>query len=809
MNIFYLSSSTITSQKANSVQVMKICDAFSELGHNVVLFARKNNKDFNNDSNDIKKYYGIKNNIVVHLIKSSSIRFIGGLEYGHKVLKIIKALKIKPDLLYGRNLYALINCLHLNKPIIYESHTAPGIGKKTLEYYLFSKPQFKKLIVINQALFNYYKNNFKIFKKYPEKLCLAPDGAVINYNLINNNTNKTPVIGYAGSLYPGKGIETIIEIAKIMPEYIFKVAGGTQEQIKTFKRIKSDNVVLTGYITPSNIPEFLSGCNILLAPYSKEVYTENYKKNNIVNWMSPLKIFEYMASKKPIVASNLPAIKEILEDNKTALLVDYDSILDWKKAIVKLLCKPDFTKNLSENAFNEFLDKYTWSKRAEKVLENVQTKRLINSKSTTIKTIKQNSSKNTTHKNVISLENKINNQQTKLFSNDSLKEAKISYINNIDKPVILHIIGDLNVGGAERTISKIVPKLNNNQYTHKILTLFELGVLAKDLQKKGIEVKTLHLPRTILCLKSFLRIIKVIKSINPIIIQTWLYHSNNIINLVSPFINNIKIINNIRHDNTYEGSIKTKLSANFGAFISKIVDKPIVFCSESSKNTHLKKGYSNKNTVIIENGFVIPEINKKELKHKLKTKLNIPSDYKVAINVGRYCPEKDYPTLFKAIQILSKKYSKIIFVICGKGLEKSNKELSTLSEKLGIENNIFLLGHKSNIEDYIAGSDFLVSSSNSESFPNVIAEAMSLSTPCIATNTGDTANMIGDTGIIVEPKKPSDLANAMYNFLQFSENTINTLSNKAKERIRLKYTLEICVAKYSDLYKRILSDNSI
>ena len=200
---------------------------------------------------------------------------------------------------------------------------------------------------------------------------------------------------------------------------------------------------------------------------------------------------------------------------------------------------------------------------------------MINSNFTDIKTNKQNPSERTTYKNGISL--KYRTQQTQLFSNNLIKESNISNTNKIDKPVILHIIGDLNVGGAERTILKIVPKLNNKPYTHKILTLFELGILAKDLQKMGIEVKTLHLPRTILSLKSFLKIIRVIKSINPIIIQTWLYHSNNIINLVSPFLNNIKILNNIRHENTYNGSIKTKLSAKFGAFISKIVNKPIVF----------------------------------------------------------------------------------------------------------------------------------------------------------------------------------------------------------------------------------------
>ncbi len=753
MNIFYLSSSTIISQKANSVQVMKMCDAFSKLGHNVVLFAKKNQKELNNNLEDIKKYYGINNEFDIRLIKSSSIRLFGGLEYGYKVLKTIKELRIKPDIFYGRNLYALINCVHLNKPIIYESHAVPSLGRKTLEQYLFSKPQFIRLVVINQALFSYYKNNFKIFIKHPEKLCLAPDGAGINYNIRTNIINKIPIIGYAGSLYPGKGIETIIKIANKLPEYKFVVAGGTPQQINQFN--ENNNITFKGYINPSNIPEFLSSCDILLAPYSNKVYSEILKKINIVNWMSPLKIFEYMASKKPIIASNLPEIKEILEDKKTAYLVDHNNITGWKNTIVKILCKPKIANSIAENAFMELKNKYTWDRRAKRVLENLSIKNLAN-----------NGSK-----------------------------------------IILHVIGDLNIGGTERNMLKIIPRLNKNGFKHKILTLFELGTLATKFQKLGIEVRTLNIPKQSVNTKTFIGImslLKEIKSIKPVIIHSWLYHSNNIVNLISPFLKNIKIINSIRHDNPNTGSIKTRISSKIGAYISKLANNPIIFCSESSLLKHLNIGYSNKYPLVIENGFIIPQIDKKYCQKRLKDRFNIPNDYKIAINVGRFCLEKDYPTLFKAIELLLEKYSKIVFIFCGKGLESNNKDLTKLITNTNIMNNLILLGNKTNIEEYIAGADFLVSSSKSESFPNVIAEAMSLSIPCIATNTGDTEKIIGDTGFIVETQKPVELANAMLRFLQTDEKSINRLSNKANNRIKQNYTLEHCVVKYLDLYNKLL-----
>ena len=778
MKIFYLSSSIIPSNKANSIQVMKMCDAFSSLNNEIILFSKSLDSCSNTDFNSIKNYYDIKNNFKLINIKSSSTRFFGGLEYGYKVLKRIEKLNEKPDLLYGRNLYALLACLKLNKPIMYESHNIPAIGRKTLENYLFNRPQFKRLIVINKTLYEYYLNNFKIFKKNPDKVLLAPDGAELNTKKSIKIKNDTPLIGYAGSLYPGKGIETIIEAAKCTPQFNYVISGGTTEQIRLFKnKYNLNNLIFKGHLKHSEIHNFLSNCDVLIAPYSDKVYSENNKYNNIADWMSPLKIFEYMASKKPIIASNLPAIKEILEDKKTAILVDHNNISGWVNSIIKILCKPNFANKLAENAFEVFRNNYTWDIRAKKVLEPSLPKTGSN----------------------------------KEFSIDSDTNKNLHNFSSNRKPVILHIIGDLNVGGAERNMLKILSSLNNQKYQHKILTLFEPGFLANCFNNLGIEIISANVPRNNIDLKqikNILNIIKQIKTIEPAIIQTWLYHSNNLINLLSPFLPRIPIINSIRHDDPKAGSFKTIASAKLGAYISKFFKNTILYCSESALRKHQNIGYFPNKSFVINNGFIIPELDKKQLKKELKEKYNIPQDYKIAINVGRYCKEKDYPTLLHAAKNVIDKYPKIKFILCGKGLDVNNIELLDLANKLNIYNNLIFLGNQTEIEDLMAGSDFLISSSSSEAFPNVIAEAMSVATPCIGTDTGATSEIIGDTGIVVPCKNISELSNAILKIVNLDNNTLELIGEKARERIRDNFSLDKTLYEYEHLYKHIIENQN-
>ena len=762
MKIVYFSNSYIPSEKANSIQVMKMCNAFSESGHDVTLFAKSSGNNNNADITSIQEYYGIKNNFNIFHVSASNFRLFGGLEYSYKAVKTLKNSNINPDIIYGRNLYALIACLKLNKPIVYESHTAPVSGKKQLECYLFSKPQFKRLIVINKSLYNYYFKNFDIFKKYPNKILLAADGADIESSYLKETKGiEKPLIGYAGSLYPGKGIETIIKIAKLMPELNFAIAGGSPAQIAQLqKNNKLNNLIFKGFLKPSEIPQFLSQCNILLAPFSNEVYSENFKKINYSDWMSPLKIFEYMASKKPIIASNLPAIKEILEDKKTALLIDYNNISEWKNSIIKILCKPDLAKKLSNSAFELLKNNYSWELRAERVLKNISSKTLSN--------------------------------------------TVIAKSNN--KPIVLHIIGDLNVGGTERNLLKIIPKLNNQFIEHRVLTLFEPGILAEDFIKVGIKVESAFIPRNIfniISTNAVLKLIKQIRRINPTIIQTWLYHSNNLINLIYPFLKRATI-NCIRHEDPNAGSIKTKISAYLGAYISKIRDNFTIYCSETSLKKHVSIGYSNKRVLVVPNGFIIQNIDKIEAKTYLKIRLNIPDNYKIAINVGRYCPEKDYPTLFQSIKLVIEKKPDIVFILCGKGLEMNNSQLCSLPEYSSIKNHLILLGNQYNIEKIMAGADFLVSSSSSEAFSNVIAESMSVGTPCIATNVGESQNIVGDTGLIVEPQNPSKLANAIIKMMETADKDLCSLGIKARERISLKYSIEQTLNSYDLVYYILL-----
>ena len=175
-------------------------------------------------------------------------------------------------------------------------------------------------------------------------------------------------------------------------------------------------------------------------------------------------------------------------------------------------------RSVSENAYKLLKDKYTWKLRAERVLKT-------NSNKTCIKANKE--------------ELLFNTKRNLSNINDST-QSPIFY--NPNKPIILHIIGDLNVGGTERNLLKILSRLNNLHFEHRVITLFEPGKLADNFRSAGIKVDCVNISKNIaglLCSKAVFKLVKKKKTINPVIIQTWLYHSNNLINLLSPICYNI------------------------------------------------------------------------------------------------------------------------------------------------------------------------------------------------------------------------------------------------------------------------------
>lgn len=373
MKILYISYSTIPSKTANSIHVMKMCNALAELGHEVILIAPDGVEVKEKNVQDVYEYYGVKNRFNIHKV-SLSVGKLGSIKYALSIAVLL--FKFKPDLVFGR--YCLGCCLSasLGFRTIFESHIPfkelTANDQKLLNFAVKHK-NFKKLVVISEAL----KERF--VEDSPLGGCVeiqvAHDGADnylddgIRPDLYGHKDKLK--FGYIGHLYKGRGIDLLVEIARNSQDIEVHIVGGTDEDVRYWKVVVQssalNNVFFYGHVSPTETKNYRAAFDVLLAPYSKKV-TVSGNKGDTSAYMSPLKIFEYMAHKKPILCSDLPVLREVLND-QNAVLVEPDEISSWLDGIERL--KDKATRDeIAERSYSDFKRYYTWYNRANSIVDS-------------------------------------------------------------------------------------------------------------------------------------------------------------------------------------------------------------------------------------------------------------------------------------------------------------------------------------------------------------------------------------------------------------------------------------------------------
>jgi glycosyltransferase involved in cell wall biosynthesis len=373
MKIAYISNSSIPSRAANSIHVMKVCQAFSDQGHDVTLLAPDRVNSYEKGVKDIYAYYGVRSNFKV--VKVLWLNFLKGKSYFYGLFAAIRAILLGADLVYARHLYGAFFASLFGRKVIFESHAPISTGSK-LDLWLFKttigKKNFANLVVITFALKDYYLEN------YPQlinRIIVAPDGAdpvdekIEVFDFANNKERLQ--IGYVGHLYPGRGVEIIIKLAELCDWADFHIIGGTESDINYWKDSSNTiNTTFHGFVTPVVAERMRVACDVLLAPYQNSVAVSG-GSGNTVQWMSPLKIFEYMAAGKIIISSDLPVLHEVLEDNKNALLCEATNADDWAKKIEVIRDNPGQMKIIAQQGLKDFTTRYSWLSRVKTILEAI------------------------------------------------------------------------------------------------------------------------------------------------------------------------------------------------------------------------------------------------------------------------------------------------------------------------------------------------------------------------------------------------------------------------------------------------------
>lgn len=370
MKISYLSSSPLENNAANCVHVMQMCQAFAKAGHACILHAAGSAQN----GPHYYEQYGVEKNFNINILSQSKIKYLGPIIYGLRQALNAK-YKIKPDICYARCITSGYFAMRFGMRVVLELHEVPySKPSRWLYKKLLTSINLVRIVVISVAL------KIELSKEFPEILLIdivvAHDGAndfqcQKNDSRTGDGHRNTVKVGYAGGLREGNGIALILKLAEENPDLEFHLAGGSSADVSTWRaKTNARNISWHGSKLPKEIPDFLCQNDILLAPY--QLGPKTNAGHDTAKWMSPLKIFEYMAAGKVLVVSDFPVLREVLDDN-TAVLIEPTNFDRWTQSIKQLAVSKSLRMKYGNLARARLIEEYTWDARAVNVLKNLDT----------------------------------------------------------------------------------------------------------------------------------------------------------------------------------------------------------------------------------------------------------------------------------------------------------------------------------------------------------------------------------------------------------------------------------------------------
>lgn len=372
---------------------------------------------------------------------------------------------------------------------------------------------------------------------------------------------------------------------------------------------------------------------------------------------------------------------------------------------------------------------------------------------------------------------------------------------------IAHLITGLVAGGAETMLLRLVSKMDRSRFENAVFSIKGEDKLAQPIRDSGTPLYCGGLnpsfPNPLLLYK----LIQRIRVFRPDIIQTWLYHADFLGSMVGKLGVNAPVIWNLRcselgpDDASWSLRRLISLLSRWSSNIPTVV----IVNSKSGKAFHEAIGYRPARWEIIPNGFDMSQYSSNDAARlSARNRMGIDSSTPLIGLVGRYVPMKDHGLFLKAASILAKTIPDCRFALVGKGSDKNNSELMERIKSLGLENSISLIGEQLNIAGIMAGFDVGALTSNSgEGFPNVVAEMMACKVPCVVTDVGDAAEIVGDSGAVVARGDAVALAREWAKLLTLPKDERIKLGEGARERIGTQYPIERAVAQYERLYETV------
>lgn len=369
MKIVAISASQVPSSAANSIQALKAVHALAQLGHDVTLLVPQSSARPGWD--DLASFYGLRTPFQVETLPGASRRLFF-------LLAVRRAARLNPGLLYVWPLQSAVLGLLHGLPVLLEMHDLPSgrVGPFWYRYFRDAKGR-KRITVITRALKNALDDRYGSFLR-PQDVILAPNGVDLERfaDLPDPPTARrilalpsAVTVACAGHLYAGRGAELFLELAKQFPVAQFLWVGGKPADVETWQARAAaqgvSNLIFTGFIHNAQLPLYQAAADVLLMPYGREIGISSGGGHS-AQVSSPMKMFEYLATGRAILASDLPVFHEVLNERNCVFCAP-DEVGQWADALRALLGDPQRYADLASQARADAAN-YAWVERARRIL---------------------------------------------------------------------------------------------------------------------------------------------------------------------------------------------------------------------------------------------------------------------------------------------------------------------------------------------------------------------------------------------------------------------------------------------------------
>jgi glycosyltransferase involved in cell wall biosynthesis len=375
---------------------------------------------------------------------------------------------------------------------------------------------------------------------------------------------------------------------------------------------------------------------------------------------------------------------------------------------------------------------------------------------------------------------------------------------------ITHIISGLQADGAETVLHAISSRMDPNRFQNEVISLTDLGPMTERFTASGISVRALGMQPGIPNPYRLLRLAGWLSQSKPQVVQTWMYHADLIGGVAAQLAGKLPVVWGIHHANLDPSQNKrmTIWTARVCARLSRRMPSRIVCCSEVSRRAHARFGYAEHKMEVIHNGFDLQQFRPNvEARASLRQELGISSDAPLVGMAARFHVQKGHRNFIEAAGRLHGNAPDVHFVLCGQGVDVNNAELTDWIKQCGpgLKEVVHLLGSRKDMARFFAALDVATSASLSEAFPMAVGEAMACGTPCVVTDVGDSAAIVGETGKVVPASDPRALADAWQQLLARNPADRQQMGQAARNRVERRFGIGSIVERYQELYRQVVA----